>query len=801
MKISLNWLKNYIDISNLSVDEIARYLTMSGLEVESIDEIGKDLKGFVVGEVVSKKNHPNADKLSLCQVNNGSETFQVVCGAPNVEQGQKIVFAQVGLIIPSTGEKLKKAKIRGIESQGMICSEKELGLGENHTGILVLSKDAVVGEPIIDSLKLSDVVLEIGITPNRPDALSHIGVARELSAILRKKYSIPKIDYDEIDESIGDNFSVSIENEVDCPRYCALIVRNVKVKESPQWLRNYLSNVGLRPLNNIVDISNFVLLEYGQPIHTFDAKLVEGNKIIIKNADENEKFVTLDGKERILWSDTLMISDPEKKIAIAGVMGGKNSEITSATKDVIIEGAYFNPKSIRRTSKFLGLSTDASYRFERGVDHKNTLTVAKRVAQLIAELADGEILAGYIDEYPSKIEDVEVTVRSSRVKKVLGIEIDRDEISEILEHLGFEVRKLNGSDLVCKVPSFRPDITREIDVIEEVARIHGYENIEVDSRVSFTVTGEEVISQSEKETREILSGFGLNEVINNTLMKYEEVKFSDYKPIKILNPISQELSHLRTSLIPGLVRTISANHKFSEFDLMLYEIGNCMYAQKDIIENFNDFSEKQNIAIALTGSIASVNWREKPTKADIFYLKGLVETYLDKISLDKISFTSYNDLENDYYNIEVKVFTDSTYIGSLYKLSHSYLTRNAIEREVFVAELDFSKIKSLPKLKSKFNLLSNYPKVERDLSFLIDDSITYKQIEEKIYQSSDKLLKKIMLFDQYRDEKMFNRKSLAVRLEFQSYEKTLTNEEVDKRIQKIVNVLEKEFNVQIRAAN
>ncbi len=801
MKISLNWLKNYIDISSFSVLELKNTLTNAGLEVESIEEVGKSLEGFVVGEVISKENHPNADKLSICKVNDGKEIHQVICGAPNVEAGQKIVFAPIGVIIPGTGEKLKKAKIRGVESFGMICSEKELGLGEDHTGILVLDNSAKVGTPLIEYLGLDDYVLEIGITPNRPDALSHIGIARELSAITKKKFVLPKIDFDESEDSIHNYLRVIIENEKDCPRYCARMVRNVRVKESPNWLKNYLMNVGIRPINNVVDVSNFVMLEMGQPLHTFDAKLVEGGKIIVKNADNNERFVTLDGKERILDSSMLMICDAKKKIAIAGVMGGANSEITETTKDVIIESAYFNPKSIRRTSKKLGLSSESSYRFERGVDYKNTLIAANRAAQLIAELTGGEIIGGYIDENPVMFDDVTVELRISRTNKILGIELTRDDIADILQRLGIQVQKSNGDVLICVIPSFRPDLTREIDLIEEVARIYGYDRIPGDSRVSFEISINKIQQRLDDKIRDILSGYGLYEVINNTLLSEDEANFDGLKRVKILNPISQELSSLRPSLIPGLLKTVSLNHRFGEFDLQLFEIGRVMVSKKDIVEKVDDYVELEKLGICITGKLVDKNWKENAIQSDIFYLKGLVEALLEKLSLDNVSFSSYYANENEFYSIEIKIYVDKTYIGSLYKMNDKYLMKFDIEKPVFTAELDLGLIKSIPKKQVEFKRLSNFPKVERDISFFVNNDIPYENIEQVIWKASDKLLINVYLFDLYFDPKKSDKKSLALRLEFQSYEKTLTAEEVENRVNRIISALEKEFHAELRKLN
>jgi phenylalanyl-tRNA synthetase beta chain len=655
--------------------------------------------------------------------------------------------------------------------------------------------------PINQYLGINDFILEIGITPNRPDALSHIGIARELSALTKKKFVLPKIDFVESEDRIDKYLKVEILNEIDCPRYCARMVRNVKVKESPQWLKNYLTNVGIRPINNVVDVSNFVMLEMGQPLHTFDARLIEGGKIIVKNADENEKFITLDGKERTLDSSMLMICDAVKKIAIAGVMGGANSEISENTKDVIIESAYFNPKSIRRTSKKLGLLTESSYRFERGVDYKNTLVAANRASQLIAELSGGEIVGGFMDENPIKFDDVEIELRVSRTNKILGFELSRDEIADILQRLGITVQKSNGDVLICTIPSFRPDLTREIDLIEEVARVYGYDRIPGDSRINFEISIDKIQPRLEDRIREILTGYGLFEVINNTLLSEDEAKFDNLKSVKILNPISQELSHLRPSLIPGLLKTVALNHRFSEFDLQLYEIGRVMIAKTDSVVKVNDYVELERLGICLTGKLVDKNWKENAINSDIFYLKGIVEALLEKLSLDNVNFTSYYVLENEFYSIEIKAFVNKTYIGSLYKMTDNYLKKFDIEKTVYIAELDLGLIKSLPRTKLIFKKLSNYPKVERDISFFVDSEVPYEKIEQVIWKSADKLLINVYLFDLYFDPKKSDKKSLAIRLEFQSYEKTLTAEEVEARINKITSALEKELNVQLRKLN
>jgi phenylalanyl-tRNA synthetase beta chain len=479
LKVSLNWLKDYINLDDVSVEEITDKLTIAGLEVDDVVDGSKIYENFVIGYVKEKDTHPNADKLSLCLVTDGKDDYKVVCGAPNVEAGQKIVFAKVGAVIPKGEFKITKAKIRGEESVGMICAEDELGLSDDHSGIMVLDDSYNVGDNFADAMKLNDVIIDVDLTPNRADAMSHIGVARDLAAIMNKQFKYPEIKLKEFGTSSEKLASVEIENSVNCPRYVGKVVSGITIKESPEWLKNKLIAIGLRPINNVVDVTNFVMHEIGQPLHAFDLDKLADKKIIVKDAGSDTKFITLDSKERKLNPDDLMICDGKKQVAIAGVMGGENSEVTNETKNILIESAYFNPSAVRKTSKTLGLSTDASYRFERGVDYSKTKWAAQRAAQLIAELAEGTAAKGEIDAYPNPIEKNKVMLRFLRVDKVLGYKIEKPLILDILKRLEFEVVNETESDLELLVPSTRPDVLREVDVIEEIARIHGYDNIPV----------------------------------------------------------------------------------------------------------------------------------------------------------------------------------------------------------------------------------------------------------------------------------------------------------------------------------
>ncbi len=518
MKISLNWIKDYINLDGISTEEIVEKLTMSGLEVEDYIDQNKKYSSMVVGLVKDVIKHPDADKLTVCTVYDGKTDLQVVCGAPNVSKGQNVVFAPIGSIIPKGNMEMKKVKIRGVESYGMICAEDELELSSDHSGIMILDDELTAGTLISDALKLNDVILDIAITPNRPDALSHIGVARDLSAIFNRELRIPKLDFLESQQDINQLANVEIEDKINCPRYSAKVVTGLTIKESPDWLKNKLAKIGLRPINNVVDVTNFILHELGQPLHAFDLDQLANKKIIVKSLTKELKFTTLDSKERILPSGTMMICDGKREVAIAGVMGGENSEVSESTKNILIESAYFNPTSIRRTSKKLQLATDSSYRFERGTDPSNTVFAAQRAAQLIASIAGGEIAKGVIDEYPVKVKQTEIKFRFSQMKKLLGYEVPKAEVIRIFQRLGINLLKDMGESLEVIVPTSRPDIEREADLVEEVARIAGYDKIPVIEKVSITLHKRKDDFDLEDKIRENAVALGFNEMVNNPLI-------------------------------------------------------------------------------------------------------------------------------------------------------------------------------------------------------------------------------------------------------------------------------------------
>lgn len=798
MNISLKWLSNYIDISDFSVDEIAEMITKAGLEVDEVTDHRKVFNNFVVGFVKEKKNHPNADKLSLCIVNDGVKDYSVVCGAPNVEADQKIALAKVGAVIPESDFEIKKIKLRGEVSEGMICSEKELGISENHDGIMVLDKDLKVGTDLATALGLDDVSFEIDLTPNRPDALSHIGVARDLAAILDRPFKLPELNVNEIDEESSKYAKVSIEDEDGCPRYIGKVVRNVTVKESPDWLKQYLTSIGLRPINNIVDVTNYVLYEIGQPLHAFDLEKLDGNEIIIRSAGDEKTFTTLDSKERKLESDDLMICDEKKPVAFAGVMGGENSEVTESTKNILIESAYFNPSRIRKTAKRLALSTDASYRFERGTDIEITLWAARRAAQLIAELSGGNVCKGEIDVYPKKFTPKKVDLRFTRLNKIMGYKIPAEKVTGIIKNLGINVTNVTDEKLTAAIPAFRPDIEREIDLVEEVARISGYDNIPMSDHLGVLL--EKKVDQSSfvDELRNKLVGLGFNEIVTNTLLN--ENKSSIFgKPIELMNPQSKEMSNLRTSLIPGALITVSNNLNVRKPNLSLFEVGHTFKKNSEgDIKSFDDIHEREEVLMLLTGNIKEDEWHSKAEEVSIYHLKGAVEELLNKLNLStKYKIETKIEVEN-FVNPIVYKFGETSLVR-IGKLNDKVLKPFDIDQAVFLAEIDATGLKSIGERTKKFEPLLKYPKVIRDCAFVLDKKIATAEVEAVIYEGSSNLLKNIKLFDIFESDSLGEgKKSLAFQLEFYDDSRTLKEEEVEKDFWQAIENVKNKLNAELR---
>lgn len=799
MKISLNWIKQYIDLKDLTTKDIVDKLTMSGLEVEDVVDENELYKNFIVAEVKSVSKHPNADKLSVCEVFDGKETLQVICGAPNVAPGQKVVFAPIGTLIPNGNFQIKKAKIRGVESNGMICAEDELLLSEDHSGIMVLNSTLQAGKPITEALNLNDVIFEIAVTPNRPDALSHVGVARDLSAIFNRELHLPEIVLKESKIKANEIASVEIIDQKNCPRYSAKVVLNVQIKESPEWLKNRLAKIGLRPINNVVDVTNFILHELGQPLHAFDLDLLEGKKIIVKSTEQEKEFITLDSKVRKLPQNTLMICDAKREVAIAGIMGGENSEINPSTKNILIESAYFNPSSIRRTSKALQLSTDSSYRFERGTDPSITKYAAERAAQLISELAGGEVAEGIIDIYPKIIERKEITLRYSRVNKILGYEISKEKIHQILSRLGLALKDLDENSLLVSVPTFRPDIEREIDLIEEIARINGYNNIPVVPKINITLEKKVDQQKFEDDVRNIISSFGFYEMINNPLESEWEARLTG-NPIFLANPQSAEMSCLRTSLFAGGLNSVKRNLNFGIRNMMLFEIGNVFEKKSDLLINtFDDISEKQNLILILSGKEEEKTWYSDEKFFDFYSLKGFVNSFTQKISLDNQLTDLYYSSENEIYSYYFTKNFNNQLVGVGGKVKKDVLSKFDINQDVFVFEFDLSVLKKITPELEKYIEPPKFPKIIRDFAFVFDKSVQYLDVKNFILEKASKLLKKVELFDIFESETLGgNKKSMAFTLEYFDESRTLTEDEVEKDFNYLISEISKKFNAKLR---
>jgi len=799
LKLSLNWLKNYIDLDGISTDEIIEKLTTSGLEVDEAIDQKKIFENYIVGYVTEKVKHPNADKLSLCKVDDGESEIPIVCGAPNVEAGQKIVLAKVGAILPVDEFKISKTKIRGELSQGMICSEKELGIGDDQTGIMVLDKKLETGTPLSDALGFDDVIIDIDITPNRADAFCHIGVARDLAAVFNRNYKKPEIQINESEESADELAEVVIKNSEDCPRYVAKVVKNINIKESPEWLKKKLISIGLRPINNVVDVTNFILHELGQPLHAFDLDRLSGKKIIVRSAGKNEKFTTLDSKERELIESDLLICDGKKPVAIAGVMGGENSEVSNDTKNILVESAYFRPSAIRKTSKKLGLSTDASIRFERGCDPEMTIFAAKRAAQLIAELGDGVIAKGEIDVYPNLIKNIKVDVRFSRITKILGFEVEHDKIREILNNLELEIVDEFNEGVTCKIPLFRHDIEREVDLIEEVARIYGYDKIPAVSHIGVTLERRIDHSIFNDKIRETLTNLGFYEIITNSLLN-EEIANNFGQPIGVLNPQSVEMSHMRPSLIPGILSTLSRNIKVKENNLKLYEIGHIFEKVNEKINSFDDFYESEHLILAITGNNSDDEWYEKSRSFDIYDLKGIVDSFLSKfVGKEKISENYNSEKFDTIFDYLINKTIKKNNIGFVGKVNKNTLDSFDISQNVYLFDINLTLLAKYVSKKDGFNELLKYPKVVKDCAFVLDKNIDYKSVKKIIYSNSSKLLKNVKLFDIFESESLGeHKKSLAFELEYFNFERTLTEEEVEKDFWKVIESVKNKFNAQLR---
>jgi len=798
MKVSYNWLKEFVDF-DLSPHELSNLLTMLGLEVDAIEQLGEGLDDVIVALVEERAQHPNADKLSLCRVNNGTEILSIVCGAQNFRSGDKVALAQIGAVLPGDF-KIKRSKIRGEESFGMLCSEKELGLAEESAGIMVLDADLPLGAPVFQALGLKDTIFEIGLTPNRADCLSIIGVAREIAAKLGKKVRYNRPDVKEEGSDISKVASVRIDDADLCPRYTARYISGCSIAQSPRWLVNRLQALGQRSINNVVDVTNYVLLEYGHPLHAFDYRQLSGGKIIVRRAGEGETFTTLDGQERVLNHSDLTIRDDERPVALAGIMGGENSEIADDTSDILLESAYFNPSAIRLTSKRLGLHTESSHRFERGTDI-NILTVAlDRAASLIAELAGGKVARGTIDVYPSQIPEKTVTARISRVNEILGLSLDEEQIAAIFTRLEFGVERVGEGVLRVAIPSFRVDIEREIDLIEEVARLHGFENIPLSMPVAQVFSDRIPRNQQlERELKNLLVGEGFNEVINFSFASHADLlklklPESDKRSaaVSLLNPLVDEHAVMRTTLLPALLQTTARNFSLRNFNLRLFEMRRVYLIRPG--EELPD--EPLHVAGIMSGLRHPEGWNQSKESVDFFDAKGVIEAVADKFKLPALTFVQ-GGVEPFYHpGKAAAILCNNELIGTIGEIHPDVQEAFELDKPVCYFELDFAKLVDQSAVTSVITAPSRFPDTYRDIAMLAADETSASAIIECITSTNIDKLRSVEIFDLYKGDKIpEGQKSIAVRVRYGSFDSTLTDEEVNKFHQKVINTLTAKLGV------
>jgi phenylalanyl-tRNA synthetase beta chain len=801
MKVSLRWLKEFVDFT-LSGKELSERLTMAGLEVGEVEVIGGDWNHVVVGKIVDVSPHPNADRLKLVTVDLGKEHSTVVCGAPNVAVDQKVAFARVGaeLIDGHSGElaKLKPAKIRGVVSEGMVCSEKELGISDSHEGIMILPAEAIVGSPL--SEYLGDTVLDLDITPNRPDCLSVIGIARETAALTGSKVHIPEISYDELDKIVDSDIAVQINEPNLCPRYCATLLTGVKVTESPQWLQRRLLACGMRPINNIVDVTNYVMLEYGQPLHAFNYDEISGKQIIVRRAENGESISTLDGVERKLNSDILVIADKDRAIAIAGIMGGKDAEVREDTATVLIESANFNQGIIHRGSLGLKLNSEASLRFEKGLSRDLPLMALRRATQLMAELTGGKIAKGIVDVYPGKQQRDAIFLPVADVKRLLGVELKVSEICKTLELLEFKCRKVESKPQVkVETPWWRTDINCSADLIEEIARIIGYDKIPTTMLSSSLPRYEPVPMLSlRRQLRNIFISCGFQEVLTYSLTSLEvlqmlspELCLIGPNPMKVANPMSREQEHLRTSLRAGALSVLASNERYQENSIKLFEIG------KVFIPKENDLPYEQEMLCAvLSGSQRTLSWRGEEEPIDFFVAKGVLETVLSQLGVEARFDISQDESLCPGRMADVVVGNNK--LGVIGELHPMVSKAFGLSGNAYIIEIDLGKLLSSAMVLKTFQAIPRYPSTSRDIALLVEEKVTYQQICSIIRNCS--LVNSVILFDFYMGEHVpTGKKSLAFRIVYQSATHTLTDGEVDESQRQILDELQRELGAVLRS--
>ncbi|WP_421976989.1 phenylalanine--tRNA ligase subunit beta [Roseivirga seohaensis] len=803
MKISLNWLKEYIQITE-SAEQIAALLTGSGLEVETWEEVESvkgGLKGLVIGEVITCAKHPNADKLSVTTVDIGEEQlFPIVCGAPNVRAGQKVIVATVGATLyPSSGDsfQIKKAKIRGEVSEGMICAEDEIGLGKSHDGILVLNTDLPNGAPAADYFNLeSDFVFEIGLTPNRADGASHIGVARDLKALLNRPVTFPSVESFKADNEKR-IIPVTVENTEACPRYSSLTITGVNVTDSPDWLKVRLNSIGIKPTNNVVDITNFVLHSLGQPMHAFDADEIVGDKVTVKTLPEGTTFTTLDEKERKLADTDLMICNEAGGMCIAGVFGGIKSGVKKTTKNVFLESAYFSPDYIRKSAQKHQLKTDASFRYERGTDPNITVYALKYAALLIKELAGGEISSPLADFYPTPIEDFKVDVKFANIDRLIGKAIGNDKIKSILESLDIQIQNETETGFTAIVPPYRVDVQREADIVEEVLRIYGYNNIEIDDHLSSTFLSEFPTTDADgikKETCRLLAGAGFHEIVTNSLTKdgYSTgtAAIDENENVKILNYLSEDLNVMRQTLLFHGLEVIDRNVKRKNGDLKLFEFGTTYHFIKE------KYVERSRLSLFITGNVSPESWLAPSRKVNFHDLSAIVLKLLAKFGIHKVES---QETDSDLFGYGLSIATNKKLIVQLGKVNAEVAKLADVSTEVFYADFDWDYIQKLSTSEFTFQPISKYPEVKRDLSLVVDKAVNFDDIRKLAEKLERSLVNRISVFDVYEGDKIdAGKKAYAISFYLQDQEKTLTDKVIDKCMSRLMQGFERELGAVIR---
>jgi phenylalanyl-tRNA synthetase beta chain len=801
MRVSYNWLQEYVDCE-LTPSELADLLTMAGLEVEGIEEMGLALKGVVVAQIASIAPHPQADRLSLCRVMVGKETYPIVCGARNMKEGDKVALAMVGAELPE-GVKIKQAQIRGKRSEGMLCSETELGLSSSADRIMILPPDAPVGTPVADFLNVRDHILEVTLTPNRGDCLSMIGVAREVAALTGGRFHPPTPQLREGADRVEDVVRVSVLDPDLCPRYSARFITGVQIGPSPFWLRTKLERAGVRSINNVVDVTNYVMLEYGQPLHAFDFDLLEGGEIVVKRAAEGERFVTLDEVERVLDKDTLMICDAARPVAIAGVMGGLNSEIREATSRVLLESAYFSPTGTRRTSKALGLQTESSYRFERGIDPEGVLDAALQATALIAQLAGGEVAKGTIDCYPTPLPRSEIRLRLSKVSALLGMSLSQEEVHGILRRLHMKVKENQGAEWVVSPPTYRGDITREIDLIEEIGRLTGYDRIPIQTPKMWVLPlKKDRQEELEKRVKDALVGLGFSEVITYSFIDPQSIEGLRLPPddprrhpLPLLNPLAEGQSVMRTTLLPGLLETARYNLSHKNRDLKAFESREVYHPQKG--EKLPQ--ERRSLAGLAMGAVAPEVWNVPSREVDFYYVKGCVEQLLAELRTPAPTFTTSKARPYLHPSKGAVVTVEEVEVGAAGELHPKVAEAFELPAGVFIFELDLPTLADRFWREITFAPLPRFPAVDRDVAVVVDEGASAEEIGGVIRGVDNTYIELVEVFDCYRGDPIPpGRKGLAFRIRYRSGERTLTDEEVNEFHQEVLERLHNVPELKIR---